>query len=104
MENLKFNIQHQLTLRPDLVDKINSEEELLQLITQYVQELVNHNFQELLRLLYRLDVSEQKVKQIVLEGGSENAAQNIARLILAREKEKMETRKKFGSEESNWEF
>ncbi|MCD8529199.1 MAG: hypothetical protein LRY27_04420 [Chitinophagales bacterium] len=104
MENLKFNIKNTLALRPDLVEQTKNEEELLRLIAKYVQELIDTDFEELLRILYKIDVSEKKVKQYVLEGGPEHAATNIALLILEREKQKIETRKKYSEGESDWEF
>ena len=63
MELLKTQVQNSLQLRPDLVEKVSNDEELLKLIEELVTELVNHDFERLLLMLYRLDVSEQKVKQ-----------------------------------------
>jgi hypothetical protein len=46
-------------------------------------------------LLYRIDVDENKLKKILKEQAGTDAAQIIAQLIIEREQQKAETRKKF---------
>lgn len=104
MKLLRKQLEESLALRPDLVDKTKNEEELLALIEQLVEELINHDFEKLLLILYRLDVSEHKVKRAIDEAGPENASKRIAELILAREKEKIRTREKYRSGNTDWEF
>lgn len=104
MELLKTQVQNSLQLRPDLVEKVSNDEELLKLIEELVTELVNHDFERLLLMLYRLDVSEQKVKQAIDAAGPANASRNIAELILAREKEKAVSREQYKTNNPEWEF
>lgn len=104
MEALKTQVQNSLQLRPDLVEKVNTDGELLKLIEELVTELVNHDFERLLLMLYRLDVSEQKVKQAIDAAGPTNASRNIAELIMAREKEKAVSREQYKTDNPEWQF
>lgn len=104
MELLRKQIEESLALRPELVKETQNEEELLALIEQLVEELINHDFEKLLLILYRLDVSEIKVKKAIDDSGPELASERIAELILAREKAKIRTREKYSSGETDWEF
>jgi hypothetical protein len=101
---IKNQIQNTLDIQADLVQSTQNEAELLHLIELYVQELVNSNFEKLLLILYRLDISEKKVKEAIDLGGPENASKQIATLILEREKEKVATREKYKNESTDWEF
>jgi hypothetical protein len=104
VELLRKQIEESLALRPDLVEQTESEEELLQLIERLIEELINHDFEKLLLILYRLDVSEAKVKKAIDDSGPALASRRIAELILAREKAKIHTREKYSSGETDWEF
>ncbi|MFT4968424.1 MAG: hypothetical protein ACI9O4_000153 [Chitinophagales bacterium] len=104
MELLKKQIQNSLQLRPELVEKVATEEELLDLIETLIEELVNNDFEKLLLLLYRLDVSEKKVKKAIDLSGPTKASRSIAELVLAREKEKAISREKYKTDSSDWEF
>lgn len=104
MEALKTQVQNSLQLRPDLIEKVSNDEELLKLIEELVTELVNHDFERLLLMLYRLDVSEQKVKQAIDAAGPTNASRNIAELIMAREKEKAVSREQYKTDNPEWQF
>lgn len=72
-------------------DKL-TEERLLQLITDRVDWLIEHNLELLLSSLYRLDVSEQKINQALLPTNDLAPAQAIAKLILDRQKQRIRTR------------
>jgi hypothetical protein len=105
LQEIKNQIAQSLSLREDLVQETNSEEDLLNLIEQYVQELVDTNFEQLLRILYRIDIADYKVKKAIDNVGATNAARAIAELILEREKEKIITRQKYKSDtNSDWIF
>lgn len=104
MDILKQQIQNKLNLRSDLIQEVDNEEQLLQLIEQLVQELIDNDFEKLLLVLYRLDISEKKVKTALEVEGAENAANSIAKLILEREREKIKTREKYSDGNSDWVF
>ncbi len=88
---------------PDPIDKILRDSEsvldeqaLLELFTKRVEDMMREDLNLLLSSLYRLDVDEDKI-QDALKSASIPAARGIALLIIERQKEKIQTRKKFSS-------
>lgn len=67
-------------LRSDLVDHIN--------------HLINHDFEKLVSLLYRIDVNERKMRSLLEQQQGENAAGLIADLVIERQLQKIESRKR----------
>lgn len=68
-----------------------SFESFRKLLEQEVEYLINHQFEKLLWILYRIDVSEKKVKeQLAID--PEHAASVITALILEREIQKAKNR------------
>ncbi len=57
--------------------------------TEYIQSLINHHFEQLIFLLYRIDVSETNIKQLLEQADYTKAANNIAKAIIARQQEKL---------------
>lgn len=100
MQSIVNQINKSLEIREDLLEKVKNENELLDLLTIYIQELINKDFEHLLWLLYRIDVGEKKVKAAIEKSAPDEAAKIIAEHILVREKEKVATRKKYSSEDS----
>jgi len=66
----------------------------------YINELVNHDFGKLIHILYRLDVSEQKLKS-TLASSSANAGILIAEMIIERQVQKIKTRERFRQRNTN---
>jgi len=66
-------------------------------VSAYINDLIRNDFQKLLRILYKIDVDEEKLKKILKEDTERDAGEIIADLILEREKQKIETRKQFKS-------
>lgn len=61
-------------------------------LTQIINYLLEKDFQKLLNGLYRIDVSEQKVNEVLHHSAPNAIAKNIAQLVLDRELKKIETR------------
>ena len=101
MKNLITQIIKNFQIRDDLIEKISNNEELLHLLSLFIQELINKDFEQLLFLLYKIDVAEKKVKEAILNSEPENAHIVIAQMIIDREKQKIETRKIYSSETDN---
>ena len=70
-----------------------TEEKAFAVLLKLVEHLMTHDFNRLLNSLYRIDVSEQKLKVALAE--SENPAQTVAKMIWNREMEKVATRKRY---------
>ena len=80
-----------------LPEKI-SPEELKEKLTQHINYLIDTNFQQLVAILYRVDVSESKLKILLNESAGEDSGSVIADLIIERQLQKIKVRQKF----SNW--
>ncbi len=66
--------------------------ELEEQLTQHINHLINTDFEKLVYYLYRIDVNETKMKQLLQQQQGENAAQLIARLIIDRQLQKIKSR------------
>lgn len=64
-----------------------------------INDLIQNNFERLVQLLYRIDVNEKKLKQLLSDHPQTDAATIIARLIIERQLQKVKTRKQFGNNE-----
>ncbi|GAC1453013.1 MAG: hypothetical protein NVSMB7_15740 [Chitinophagaceae bacterium] len=60
-----------------------------------VNGLIENDFQKLVYVLYRIDVNERKLKYLLQENVGEEAAVIIADLIIARQIEKIASRRQF---------
>jgi uncharacterized protein YwgA len=87
------------TLEISLPDSI-SLEELKQKLTVHINHLINTDFEKLVYYLYRIDVDEKKMRALLEKKKGENAAGLIADLIIERQLQKTESRKKTGGAEN----
>jgi hypothetical protein len=72
-------------------------EMLGQILADRINTMITADFNGLISLLYRIDVSEPKLKQLLKENTGTDAGLLIARLILERQWQKIETRRKYRS-------
>ena len=79
------------SLEIDLHEK-RSIEELKLALSYYINDLITHDLNKLMSLLYRIDVSE-KVLKGNLQEQKEDAGVIIAELIIDRQLQKTKTRK-----------
>ena len=68
-------------------------------LSNEINQLIVHDFTALVQILYRLDVSEAKLKMVLSENPTEDAGRLIAALILERLKKREEVRKQFPAQE-----
>jgi hypothetical protein len=82
-----------------------SEEEKMRafraLLIKRIDELIVKDFDKLKWILYRIDVSEKKLTE-ALKNSEADAATIMADMIIQRQIEKAESRKKFGGGEGDW--
>jgi hypothetical protein len=76
-------------------------------LAEKVTLLINSQFDELVRLLYRVDVNESKLKFLLQEKLGDDAALIIADLLIERQIQKIATRRQFSQqapdqEEDRW--
>ncbi len=72
-----------------------SYEELQEKLRGHINHLIEHDFEKLVFYLYRIDVDEFKLKQLLELKAGENAAGLMAELVIARQLEKIKTRQQF---------
>lgn len=104
-----MNIQHfqeslcnTLNIETALVLRENDEmQRLKEWLSAVIEEMIDRDFEGLMWKLYRIDVSEQKLKERLANAPLDQSAAIIADMIIERELEKMKTRDSF---KGDWEF
>jgi hypothetical protein len=80
--------------------------ELELLLAERINTMIQQDFSALVQLLYRIDVSEPRLRGLLQENAGEDAGVVIARMILERQWQKIETRRRYrqdaGSDEERW--
>lgn len=76
------------------------KQELKDQLIFYINHLLLHDFNKLVQILYRVDVSEKKLKDLLQENPQTDAAVIIADLLITRQEEKIKTREAFKSNPS----
>lgn len=83
------SLQHQMDI--ELPSQL-SQEALLDRLASFINDLIQHRFDQLVQLLYRIDVSEKKLRSLLQEHPDTDAGRVIAALILERQLQKIKTR------------
>lgn len=76
-------------------------------LIQCINHLLMHDFNKLIQILYRVDVNEQKLKELLQTNAQTDAAVIIADLLIERQEDKLKTKEAFKSnrditEEDKW--
>jgi hypothetical protein len=71
------------------------QEQLVMTLAEKINYLIVNNFTQLVRMLYRIDVSEQKLKTMLRQNPQADAGRIIASMIIERQLEKIRSRKNF---------
>lgn len=69
-------------------------------LVAFMNKLITDDFAGLINLLYRLDISESKLKLLLTDNPGEDAGKLIATLIIERQQQKIKTREQFRREEN----
>ena len=91
----------------NLIDQKN-EEQIRRKLIILINELIIKDFHALVQLLYRIDVYEKKIRLYLEKESNEDSAAILADLIVERQLEKVESRKRFSenkgqeSDEEKW--
>ena len=88
-----LNVAHSL--------QFESLKEVREKLIPLLNELINKDFHSLIQLLYRIDVSEKKIRLYLNEKPNEDAAGVLADLVIERQLQKIESRKKLNSEKNS---
>jgi len=94
-----LNLNDQLTV----LEKLEMKEHLI----FYINHLLLHDFNKLVQILYRVDVDEKRLRELLQQNQETDAAVIIANLLIQRQEEKIKTKEAFKSsndipEEEKW--
>ena len=85
-------LENSITLiREDLLPE--EKHDIRNMLQSEISRLIMEDFEKLVQLLYRIDVSENKLRQTLSENPATDAATIIADLIIERQIQKLRTRK-----------
>ncbi len=70
-------------------------EELILFMSRRIEQLLERSPDTLMSMMYRLDINEEKIKMALSPTNPENPAIGLARLIVDRQRQRMETKKKY---------
>ena len=84
-----------IELRKDI-----TAEQLTDILAEHINDLIDRDFNKLVNLLYRIDVNESKLRQMLNEN-SNDAGRIIAGLIIERQIQKITYRESFRNSNEN---
>ena len=71
------------------------KEELKKELALYINDLLLHDFEKLVQLLYRIDVPEKQIRKVLEENKEKDAGDLLAELLIKRQEEKIALRHTF---------
>lgn len=76
------------------------ENELETQLAEKINILIQRDFEALVQLLYRIDVSEKRLRGFLDSDSGEDAGRIIARLIMERQWQKIESRRRYRQDDA----
>lgn len=73
-------------------NNFNSKEKAFKQLSNYLNDLIINDFNKLLRILYRIDISEEKLILTLANNQNKNSGEVISNLLIEREMEKFKFR------------
>lgn len=74
--------------------------ELSSQLTPIIDRLLSTNYQQLLTVLYKIDLDEKRISQLILDFNEQNVSAQIAHLIIERELKKVLIRNYFKNQQN----
>jgi hypothetical protein len=74
---------------------LSTKDDLIALIIPVIQQMLNRDFEKLLQVCYRIDLGENKLKQILHESEPELMAFDLAKALVERQILKIEIKRKY---------
>lgn len=78
-----------------------AEDEWILIFRQRINELIEYDFPKLVAILYRLDVDESRLSQLLKAHPNSDAGKIIGELIIERQLQKIKTREAFRQKDQN---
>ena len=97
-KELQYYLQQTFHL-PGTVNEMQDAEIYL---SDKMNELIKSDFNHLVQILYRIDVNEAKLKQVLKDNPNEDAGKIIAALIIERQQQKTKSRQQFSQQDDNF--
>ena len=72
---------------------LRHDTQLFERLSTAINNLIVHDLERLVSILYRLDISEAKLKYLLAQNSAEPAAGTIAALIVERQLQKIKSRR-----------
>ncbi|WP_143959707.1 hypothetical protein [Litoribacter populi] len=79
----------------NLPEKFFEKHDLVEALTPLIQEMLNRDFERFLQLCYRIDLGEEKLKNILHKSEPEKVGHDLADAIVDRQMLKIEIRRKY---------
>jgi len=73
----------------------------IQMLADAINELLNKDFQKLVSILYRMDISEAKLRLLLKDNPGSDAAMIIANMMVERQAQKIKSRSQFKKQDDN---
>lgn len=74
-------------------------EQLKKDLADYLNDLLDSDYNKLISILYRIDIAQEKaVAELAKNAENESPGETLARLIIERQLQKIETRRKYRKE------
>jgi hypothetical protein len=102
VKNKKVDPGQELILQKFEIDPVDplSEEALLEILANRISEMLDNETDLLFSTLYRLDIDEYMINRVIMTPDIPNDI-GLAKLVLQRQKQKIETRKKYKIEKKD---
>lgn len=75
-----------------------SEQELVLILSEKIADMLERQPEQLMSLLYRLDVLEEKIRPVMRPDAPESANIGLARLVVERQKQRIMTKRSVKTE------
>jgi hypothetical protein len=86
-----------IAILQNAVQSNTNKEEALQQLAMVVNHLIVHDFGRLIRILYRVDVDEHKLKKLLNDNPQADAGVLIANMLVERQEQKERFKKMFSA-------
>ena len=95
-------LQHYLQQNFQLPIAINEMQDAEKFLAEKINALIKDDFNLLIQILYRIDVNETRLKQVLKDNPNEDAGKIIAALLIERQLQKINTREQFKRKNDNF--
>jgi len=69
--------------------------DVIRWLEKEIRYLLDHDFQKLVNVLYRIDIGENQFKEILSKAPQDRISKNLTQVIVNRELQKVRTRKEY---------